>query len=210
MLCTSVRPSWSTFCTNRKRSLAAGDTRKQQDARCKEQKELPSPVAQEQAAASWIRGSPGDRPPFTPKAASRSSPDDAQPASDDKDKALSSFRILSLTSKTTTIKDTGTHPRWEEPLRMSDLTRVRFMPLDAFLHHVRLTSLSESCACAVARDLLSNVVQSAAPQFLGHRIVIERGRKLMPKDMCTPEIGRSSQTRSVMLVWAAPTPPAQN
>lgn len=61
--CTSVRPSWSTFCTSRKRSLAAGDPRKQQDARCKEQKELPSPVAQEQAPASWIRGSPGDRAP---------------------------------------------------------------------------------------------------------------------------------------------------
>lgn len=149
-------------------------------------------------------------PPFTPKPASRSSPDDARPASDDKDKALSSFRILSLTSKTTTIKDTGTRPRWEEPLRMSDLTRVRFMPLDAFLHHVRLTSLSESCACAVARDLLSNVVQCAVPQLLGHRIIIERGRKLIPKDVCTPEMERSSQTRSVVLVWAAPTPPAQN
>lgn len=54
-----------------------------------------------------------------------------------------------------------TCPMSGKPLRMSDLTSVRFTALDASLDRVGLITRSERYVCAVTRDSLSNATPCA-------------------------------------------------
>lgn len=54
-----------------------------------------------------------------------------------------------------------TCPMSGKPLRMSDLTPVRFTPLDSSVDRVGLITRSERYVCAVTRDSLSNATPCA-------------------------------------------------
>lgn len=56
---------------------------------------------------------------------------------------------------------TVTCPMSGKPLRMSDLTPVRFTPLDSSVDRVGLITRSERYVCAVTRDSLSNATPCA-------------------------------------------------
>uniref|UniRef100_A0A452QT32 Nitric oxide synthase-interacting protein n=1 Tax=Ursus americanus TaxID=9643 RepID=A0A452QT32_URSAM len=146
---------------------------KQRGARREEQKELQRAAAQDQVRGFLEKEAAiVSRPlnPFTPKAASGNN--DARPGSSagptgkDKDKALPSFWIPSLTpeAKATKLEKpsrTVTCPMSGKPLRMSDLTPVRFTPLDSSVDRVGLITRSERYVCAVTRDSLSNATPCA-------------------------------------------------
>uniref|UniRef100_A0A0G2JVL7 Nitric oxide synthase-interacting protein n=1 Tax=Rattus norvegicus TaxID=10116 RepID=A0A0G2JVL7_RAT len=117
---------------------------KQRGARREEQKELQRAAAQDQVRGFLEKESAiVSRPlnPFMPKAATLPNTDGEQPGPSvgplgkDKDKALPSFWIPSLTpeAKATKLEKpsrTVTCPMSGKPLRMSDLTSVRFTQLD--------------------------------------------------------------------------------
>ncbi|KAF6078845.1 nitric oxide synthase interacting protein [Phyllostomus discolor] len=148
---------------------------KQRSARREEQKELQRAVSQDQVRGFLEKEAAiVSRPlnPFTPKAASGNGSDDALPgpsagpAGKDKDKMLPSFWIPSLTpeAKATKLEKpsrTVTCPMSGKPLRMSDLTSVRFTPLDGSVDRVGLITRSERYVCAVTRDSLSNATPCA-------------------------------------------------
>ncbi|KAM9224347.1 nitric oxide synthase-interacting protein isoform 1-T1 [Dugong dugon] len=183
---------------------------KQRGARREEQKELQRAAAQDQVRGFLEKEAAiVSRPlnPFTPKAASSGNgPDDAQPgpsagpASKDKDKALPSFWIPSLTpeAKATKLEKpsrTVTCPMSGKPLRMSDLTPVRFTPLDSSVDRVGLITRSERYVCAVTRDSLSNATPCAvlrpSPTLYpsGAVVTVECVEKLIRKDMVDPVNG---------------------
>nr|XP_020741307.1 nitric oxide synthase-interacting protein isoform X2 [Odocoileus virginianus texanus] len=177
---------------------------KQRGARREEQKAL-----QRAAAQDHVRGflekeaAIVSRPlnPFTPKVASAGSgPDDAQPGSSagpagkDKDKALPSFWIPSLTpeAKATKLE--------KPPLRMSDLTPVRFTPLDSSVDRVGLITRSERYVCAVTRDSLSNATPCAVLRPSGAVVTLECVEKLIRKDMVDPVTGDKLTDRDIIVL----------
>uniref|UniRef100_A0A8C2RU85 Nitric oxide synthase-interacting protein n=1 Tax=Capra hircus TaxID=9925 RepID=A0A8C2RU85_CAPHI len=188
---------------------------KQRGARREEQKEL-----QRAAAQDHVRGflekeaAIVSRPlnPFTPKAASAGNgPDDAQPGSSagpagkDKDKALPSFWIPSLTpeAKATKLEKPSrivTCPMSGKPLRMSDLTPVRFTPLDSSVDRVGLITRSERYVCAVTRDSLSNATPCAVLRPSGAVVTLECVEKLIRKDMVDPVTGEKLTDRDIIVL----------
>uniref|UniRef100_A0A8C2XYX5 Nitric oxide synthase-interacting protein n=1 Tax=Capra hircus TaxID=9925 RepID=A0A8C2XYX5_CAPHI len=246
---------------------------KQRGARREEQKEL-----QRAAAQDHVRGflekeaAIVSRPlnPFTPKAASAGNgPDDAQPGSSagpagkDKDKALPSFWIPSLTpeakatklekpvrpisqhapvrplcqrgpgsplrppAQTRVLKAPSpsshhlapappadpaslSHPHPQsrivtcpmsgKPLRMSDLTPVRFTPLDSSVDRVGLITRSERYVCAVTRDSLSNATPCAVLRPSGAVVTLECVEKLIRKDMVDPVTGEKLTDRDIIVL----------
>ncbi|XP_069407331.1 nitric oxide synthase-interacting protein [Ovis canadensis] len=188
---------------------------KQRGARREEQKEL-----QRAAAQDHVRGflekeaAIVSRPlnPFTPKAASAGNgPDDAQPGSSagpagkDKDKALPSFWIPSLTpeAKATKLEKPSrivTCPMSGKPLRMSDLTPVRFTPLDSSVDRVGLITRSERYVCAVTRDSLSNATPCAVLRPSGAVVTLECVEKLIRKDMVDPVTGEKLADRDIIVL----------
>ncbi|KAB0382635.1 nitric oxide synthase-interacting protein isoform X1 [Muntiacus reevesi] len=188
---------------------------KQRGARREEQKAL-----QRAAAQDHVRGflekeaAIVSRPlnPFTPKVASAGNgPDDAQPASSagsagkDKDKALPSFWIPSLTpeAKATKLEKPSrivTCPMSGKPLRMSDLTPVRFTPLDSSVDRVGLITRSERYVCAVTRDSLSNATPCAVLRPSGAVVTLECVEKLIRKDMVDPVTGDKLMDRDIIVL----------
>ncbi|MXQ93006.1 hypothetical protein E5288_WYG017586 [Bos mutus] len=188
---------------------------KQRGARREEQKEL-----QRAAAQDHVRGflekeaAIVSRPlnPFTPKAASAGNgPDNAQPgcsagpAGKDKDKALPSFWIPSLTpeAKATKLEKPSrivTCPMSGKPLRMSDLTPVRFTPLDSSVDRVGLITRSERYVCAVTRDSLSNATPCAVLRPSGAVVTLECVEKLIRKDMVDPVTGEKLTDRDIIVL----------
>ncbi|OWK16406.1 NOSIP [Cervus elaphus hippelaphus] len=188
---------------------------KQRGARREEQKAL-----QRAAAQDHVRGflekeaAIVSRPlnPFTPKVASAGNgPDDAQPGSSagpagkDKDKALPSFWIPSLTpeAKATKLEKPSrivTCPMSGKPLRMSDLTPVRFTPLDSSVDRVGLITRSERYVCAVTRDSLSNATPCAVLRPSGAVVTLECVEKLIRKDMVDPVTGVKLTDRDIIVL----------
>uniref|UniRef100_F6SN22 Nitric oxide synthase-interacting protein n=1 Tax=Equus caballus TaxID=9796 RepID=F6SN22_HORSE len=187
---------------------------KQRGARREEQKELQRAAAQDQVRGFLEKeASIVSRPlnPFTPKATTGNGPDDAQPgpsagpAGKDKDKALPSFWIPSLTpeAKATKLEKpsrTVTCPMSGKPLRMSDLTPVRFTPLDGSVDRVGLITRSERYVCAVTRDSLSNATPCAVLRPSGAVVTLECVEKLIRKDMVDPVNGEKLTDRDIIVL----------
>ncbi|XP_037675841.1 nitric oxide synthase-interacting protein isoform X2 [Choloepus didactylus] len=189
---------------------------KQRGARREEQKELQRAAAQDQVRGFLEKEAAiVSRPlnPFTPKASAGSGPDDARPGPSagptskdkDKDKALPSFWIPSLTpeAKATKLEKpsrTVTCPMSGKPLRMSDLTPVRFTPLDGSVDRVGLITRSERYVCAVTRDSLSNATPCAVLRPSGAVVTLECVEKLIRKDMVDPVNGEKLTDRDIIVL----------
>ncbi|XP_059940688.1 nitric oxide synthase-interacting protein [Mesoplodon densirostris] len=187
---------------------------KQRGARREEQKGLRQAAAQDQVRGFLEKEAAiVSRPlnPFTPKAASGNCPDDVRPGSSagptgkDKDKALPSFWIPSLTpeAKATKLEKPSrivTCPMSGRPLRMSDLTPVRFTPLDSSVDRVGLITRSERYVCAVTRDSLSNSTPCAVLRPSGAVVTVECVEKLIRKDMVDPVTGGKLTDRDIIVL----------
>ncbi|XP_078295628.1 nitric oxide synthase-interacting protein [Panthera onca] len=187
---------------------------KQRGARREEQKELQRAAAQDQVRGFLEKEAAiVSRPlnPFTPKAAPETGPDDARPGASagptgkDKDKALPSFWIPSLTpeAKATKLEKpsrTVTCPMSGKPLRMSDLTPVRFTPLDSSVDRVGLITRSERYVCAMTRDSLSNATPCAVLRPSGAVVTLECVQKLIRKDMVDPVNGEKLTDRDIIVL----------
>lgn len=179
---------------------------KQRGARREEQKELQRAAAQDQVRGFLEKEAAiVSRPlnPFTPRLPD---PEEAQPGpSKDKDKALPSFWIPSLTpeAKATKLQKPSkivTCPMSGKPLRMSDLTSVRFTALDASLDRVGLITRSERYVCAVTRDSLSNATPCAVLRPSGAVVTLECVDKLIRKDMVDPVNGEKLTDRDIIVL----------
>ncbi|KAM6223419.1 nitric oxide synthase-interacting protein isoform 1-T1 [Rhynchocyon petersi] len=183
---------------------------KQRGARREEQKELQRAAAQDQVRGFLEKEAAiVSRPlnPFTPKAAPGNGlADDGQPGtSTDKEKALPSFWVPSLTpeAKATKLEKpsrTVTCPMSGKPLRMSDLTAVRFTPLDSSVDRVGLITRSERYVCAVTRDSLSNATPCAVLRPSGAVVTVECVDKLIRKDMVDPVNGEKLTDRDIIVL----------
>ncbi|GAB1292047.1 Nitric oxide synthase-interacting protein [Apodemus speciosus] len=189
---------------------------KQRGARREEQKELQRAVAQDQVRGFLEKEAAiVSRPlnPFVPKAATSASTDGDQPGPSvgplgkdkDKDKALPSFWIPSLTpeAKATKLEKpsrTVTCPMSGKPLRMSDLTSVRFTQLDDSVDRVGLITRSERYVCAVTRDSLSNATPCAVLRPSGAVVTLECVEKLIRKDMVDPVNGDTLTERDIIVL----------
>nr|XP_038960921.1 nitric oxide synthase-interacting protein isoform X3 [Rattus norvegicus] len=187
---------------------------KQRGARREEQKELQRAAAQDQVRGFLEKESAiVSRPlnPFMPKAATLPNTDGEQPGPSvgplgkDKDKALPSFWIPSLTpeAKATKLEKpsrTVTCPMSGKPLRMSDLTSVRFTQLDDSVDRVGLITRSERYVCAVTRDSLSNATPCAVLRPSGAVVTLECVEKLIRKDMVDPVNGDTLTERDIIVL----------
>lgn len=129
----------------------------------------------------------------------------AGPTGKDEDKALPSFWIPSLTpeAKATKLEKpsrTVTCPMSGKPLRMSDLTPVRFTPLDGSVDRVGLITRSERYVCAVTRDSLSNATPCAVLRPSGAVVTVECVEKLIRKDMVDPVNGEKLTDRDIIVL----------
>eukprot|EP00072_Mus_musculus_P057573 XP_006541141.1 PREDICTED: nitric oxide synthase-interacting protein isoform X1 [Mus musculus] len=127
------------------------------------------------------------------------------PVGKDKDKALPSFWIPSLTpeAKATKLEKpsrTVTCPMSGKPLRMSDLTSVRFTQLDDSVDRVGLITRSERYVCAVTRDSLSNATPCAVLRPSGAVVTLECVEKLIRKDMVDPVNGDTLTERDIIVL----------
>lgn len=187
---------------------------KQRGARREEQKELQRAAMKDQVRGFLEKEAAiVSRPlnPFTPKTTSGNGPDDTQPGPStgatgkDKDKALPSFWIPSLTpeAKATKLEKpsrTVTCPMSGKPLRMSDLTPVRFTLLDDSVDRVGLITRSERYVCAVTRDSLSNATPCAVLRPSGSVVTLECVEKLIRKDMVDPVNGEKLTDRDIIVL----------
>lgn len=189
---------------------------KQRGARREEQKELQRAAAQDQVRGFLEKEAAiVSRPlnPFMPKAAALPGADGEQPGPSagplgkdkDKDKALPSFWIPSLTpeAKATKLEKpsrTVTCPMSGKPLRMSDLTPVRFTQLDGSVDRVGLITRSERYVCAVTRDSLSNATPCAVLRPSGAVVTLECVEKLIRKDMVDPVNGETLTERDIIVL----------
>nr|XP_044990365.1 nitric oxide synthase-interacting protein isoform X2 [Jaculus jaculus] len=186
---------------------------KQRGAQREEQKQLERAAAQDQVRGFLEKEAAiVSRPlnPFTPKATSGPDPDgqpgsSADPSSKDKAKVLPSFWIPSLTpeAKATKLKKpsrTVTCPMSGKPLRMSDLTSVRFTLLDDSVDRVGLITRSERYVCAVTRDSLSNATPCAVLRPSGSVVTLECVEKLIRKDMVDPVNGEKLTERDIIVL----------
>ncbi|KAM6154052.1 nitric oxide synthase-interacting protein isoform 2-T4 [Erethizon dorsatum] len=190
---------------------------KQRGARREEQKQRQRAAAQDQVRGFLEKEAAiVSRPlnPFSAKAAAGpgAGPDDTQPGpsagasgKDKEDKALPSFWIPSLTpeAKATKLEKpsrTVTCPMSGKPLRMADLTPVRFTPLDDSVDRVGLITRSERYVCAVTRDSLSNATPCAVLRPSGAVVTLECVEKLIRKDMVDPVNGDKLTERDIIVL----------
>ncbi|XP_060232908.1 nitric oxide synthase-interacting protein-like [Meriones unguiculatus] len=180
----------------------------QRGARRKEQKELQRAAAAQDKVRGFLEKEAAlvSRPlnPFMPKAATLPNTDVEQlgpsegPLGKDKDKSLPSFWIPSLTpeAKATKLEKpsrTVTCPMSGKPLRMSDLTSVRFTQLD----HV---TGSERYVCAVTGDSLNNGTPCAVLRPSGAVVTLEYVERLIRKDMVDPVNGDKLTEGDIILL----------
>ncbi|KAL1769175.1 hypothetical protein HispidOSU_010477 [Sigmodon hispidus] len=187
---------------------------KQRGARREEQKQLQRAAAQDQVRGFLEKEAAiVSRPlnPFMPKAATLPNTDGEQPGPStgppgkEKDKALPSFWIPSLTpeAKATKLEKpsrTVTCPMSGKPLRMSDLTPVHFTQLDDTVDRVGLITRSERYVCAVTRDSLSNSTPCAVLRPSGAVVTLECVEKLIRKDMVDPVNGDTLTERDIIVL----------
>ncbi|XP_030053873.1 nitric oxide synthase-interacting protein [Microcaecilia unicolor] len=129
--------------------------------------------------------------PFTP--ASGGAVADIQPSTsaEEKNKQLPSFWIPSLTpeAKATVLKKpdkTIYCPMSGKPLKMTDLTTVKFKPVDDKVDRVGLINRQDRYVCAVTHDMLGNSVPCAVLRPSGAVVTLECVEKLIKKDMVDP------------------------
>lgn len=187
---------------------------KQRGAQREEQRQLRRAAAQDQVRGFLEKEAAiVSRPlnPFTSKAAAGPGAEDAQagpsegPPGQDKEKALPSFWVPSLTpeAKATKLEKpsrTVTCPMSGKPLRMSDLTPVRFTLLDDSVDRVGLITRSERYVCAVTRDSLSNATPCAVLRPSGAVVTLECVEKLIRKDMVDPVNGDRLTERDIIVL----------
>lgn len=87
-----------------------------------------------------------------------------------------------------------------KPLRMSDLTPVRFTLLDDSVDRVGLITRSERYVCAVTRDSLSNATPCAVLRPSGAVVTLECVEKLIRKDMVDPVNGDRLTERDIIVL----------
>nr|XP_034342667.1 nitric oxide synthase-interacting protein isoform X2 [Arvicanthis niloticus] len=162
---------------------------KQRGARREEQKELQRAAAQDQVRGFLEKEAAiVSRPlnPFMPKAATLPNTDGEQPGSSvgplgkDKDKALPSFWIPSLTPE-------------------AKATKLE-KPLDDSVDRVGLITRSERYVCAVTRDSLSNATPCAVLRPSGAVVTLECVEKLIRKDMVDPVNGDTLTERDIIVL----------
>lgn len=186
---------------------------KQRGARREEQKQLQRAAAQDQVRGFLEKEAAiVSRPlnPFAAKATASPPPaEDAQPGPSagpqEKDKALPSFWIPSLTPEAQATKlekpsRTVTCPMSGKPLRMADLTPVRFTLLDDSVDRVGLITRSERYVCAVTRDSLGNATPCAVLRPSGAVVTLECVEKLVRKDMVDPVNGEKLTERDIIVL----------
>ncbi|XP_028644808.1 nitric oxide synthase-interacting protein isoform X2 [Grammomys surdaster] len=162
---------------------------KQRGARREEQKELQRAAAQDQVRGFLEKEAAiVSRPlnPFMPKAATLPNTDGEQPGPSmgplgkDKDKALPSFWIPSLTPE-------------------AKATKLE-KPLDDSVDRVGLITRSERYVCAVTRDSLSNATPCAVLRPSGAVVTLECVEKLIRKDMVDPVNGDTLTERDIIVL----------
>ncbi|EDL22793.1 nitric oxide synthase-interacting protein isoform X3 [Mus musculus] len=162
---------------------------KQRGARREEQKELQRAAAQDQVRGFLEKEAAiVSRPlnPFMPKAATLPNTEGEQPGPSvgpvgkDKDKALPSFWIPSLTPE-------------------AKATKLE-KPLDDSVDRVGLITRSERYVCAVTRDSLSNATPCAVLRPSGAVVTLECVEKLIRKDMVDPVNGDTLTERDIIVL----------
>ncbi|XP_052619300.1 nitric oxide synthase-interacting protein isoform X2 [Peromyscus californicus insignis] len=162
---------------------------KQRGARREEQKQLQRAAAQDQVRGFLEKEAAiVSRPlnPFMPKAATSPNTDGEQPGPSagppgkDKNKALPSFWIPSLTPE-------------------AKATKLE-KPLDDSVDRVGLITRSERYVCAVTRDSLSNATPCAVLRPSGAVVTLECVEKLIRKDMVDPVNGDTLTERDIIVL----------
>ncbi|XP_028717702.1 nitric oxide synthase-interacting protein isoform X2 [Peromyscus maniculatus bairdii] len=162
---------------------------KQRGARREEQKQLQRAAAQDQVRGFLEKEAAiVSRPlnPFMPKAAALPNTDGEQPGPSagppgkDKNKALPSFWIPSLTPE-------------------AKATKLE-KPLDDSVDRVGLITRSERYVCAVTRDSLSNATPCAVLRPSGAVVTLECVEKLIRKDMVDPVNGDTLTERDIIVL----------
>ncbi|XP_005360185.1 nitric oxide synthase-interacting protein-like isoform X1 [Microtus ochrogaster] len=187
---------------------------KQRAALREEQRQLQRAAAQDRARGflekeAAILSQPLN--PFMPKAATLPNTGDEQPGPSagppgkDKDTILPSFWVPSLTpeAKATKLEKPSrivTCPMSGKPLRMSDLTPVRFTRLDDSVDRVGLIPRGERYVCAVTRDGLSNATPCAVLRPSGAVVTLECVEKLIRKYMVDPVNGDTLTERDIIVL----------
>lgn len=87
-----------------------------------------------------------------------------------------------------------------EPLRMADLTSLRFTPLEDSVDRVGLITCSERSVCAVTRDRLSNAASCAVLRPSGAGVTLECVEKLIRKGMVDPVNGDKLKERDIIVL----------
>nr|KAF6411143.1 nitric oxide synthase interacting protein [Rousettus aegyptiacus] len=121
----------------------------------------------------------------------------------EKEAAIVSRPLNPFTPKTSPgngLGDTVTCPMSGKPLRMSDLTPVRFTLLDSSVDRVGLITRSERYVCAVTRDSLSNATPCAVLRPSGAVVTLECVEKLIRKDMVDPVNGEKLTDRDIIVL----------
>lgn len=122
-----------------------------------------------------------------------------------KEKQLPSFWIPSLTpeAKPSAVKKpvkTVFCPMSGRPLRLKDLTPVRFTRLDPSLSRVSLITRQDRYVCAVTRDVLGNAVPCAVLRPSGSVVTLECVEKLIRKDMLDPVSGAKLRDSDIIVL----------
>lgn len=117
--------------------------------------------------------------------------------------SLPSFWIPSLTpeSKPTLLKKPSKAvlcPMSGRPIKMNELIRVCFTPLDSSLDRVALLTRQDRYVCAVTRDVLGNSVPCAVLRHSGTVVTQECVEKLIKKDMTDPVTGDKLSDRDII------------
>ncbi|XP_036009248.1 nitric oxide synthase-interacting protein isoform X4 [Mus musculus] len=177
------------YILHQKREIARQAYEKQRGARREEQKELQRAAAQDQVRGFLEKEAAiVSRPlnPFMPKAATLPNTEGEQPGPSvgpvgkDKDKALPSFWIPSLTPE-------------------AKATKLE-KPLDDSVDRVGLITRSERYVCAVTRDSLSNATPCAVLRPSGAVVTLECVEKLIRKDMVDPVNGDTLTERDIIVL----------
>ncbi|XP_053195275.1 nitric oxide synthase-interacting protein [Scomber japonicus] len=117
--------------------------------------------------------------------------------------SLPSFWIPSLTpeAKPTMLKKPSKAvlcPMSGRPIKMNELIKVRFTPLDPSLDRVALLTRQDRYVCAVTRDVLGNSVPCAVLRQSGIVVTQECVEKLIKKDMLDPVSGDKLSDKDII------------
>ncbi|XP_028929109.1 nitric oxide synthase-interacting protein [Ornithorhynchus anatinus] len=184
---------------------------KQKGEQQAERRELSRAAAQEQVRGFLEKETAIVTKPLNPFQRRPAGTGDSEPgpsttsAPEDKDKQLPSFWIPSLTpeAKASRLQKPSRAvlcPMSGRPLRLNDLTPVRFTLLDGSVDRVGLITRSERYICAVTRDSLSNSVPCAVLRPSGAVVTLECVERLIRKDMVDPVNGAKLTAKDIIVL----------